>query len=65
MVENKFIPPRYGEPIPLVCIKCKHRFVGPNPRGSTLFEDIFSKRKKTQCPACGSKKVIPDPFIHW
>lgn len=50
-----FMPPRYGEPIPLLCLKCKRMFVGPNPKGSSIFDDIFKKNKRAKCPDCGSK----------
>ena len=60
-----FMPPRYGEPIPLLCLKCKRMFVGPNPKGSSIFDDIFKKNKRAKCPDCGSRNVIPHPGIHW
>lgn len=40
-----FMPPRYGEPIPLLCLKCKRMFVGPNPKGFSIFDDMFKKKK--------------------
>ena len=40
-------------------------FVGPNPKGSSIFDDIFKKNKRAKCPDCGSKNVIPHPGIHW
>jgi DNA-directed RNA polymerase subunit RPC12/RpoP len=60
-----FMPPRYGELVPLVCLKCHKHFVGPNPTGESIFEDLFKKRKKAKCPECGSYKVIRDPFIRY
>lgn len=65
MMGSNFFPPRYGEPIPLLCLNCKRMFVGPNPRGSKIFEDMIKKHKKAKCPDCGSKRVIPHPGIHW
>lgn len=59
-----FVPPLYGEHIPLLCLKCKKMFVGPNPKGEKLFEELI-KRKKAKCPNCGSKNVIPHPGVHW
>lgn len=56
-------PPRYGDPIPLVCTKCKKMFIGPNPKGIKLFDDFPKLKKKAQCPKCGSKKVVPYPGV--
>lgn len=58
-----FMPPRYGEPIPLLCLKCKRMFVGPNPKGFSIFDDMFKKKKNVKSPYCGSKKVIPHPGV--
>ena len=41
-----FMPPRYGELVPLICLKCHKHFVGPNPTGDRSFEDLLKKRKK-------------------
>ena len=60
-----FMPPLYGENIPLLCLKCKQMFVGPNPKGEKLFEAIYKNRKKAKCPNCGNKNVIPHPGVHW
>lgn len=65
MISNNFIPPKYGDPIPLLCIKCKNMFVGPNPQGSKEFIDLFKKNKKAKCPKCGSRSVIPHPGVLW
>ena len=62
---NSFYPPRHGEMIPLLCMKCKKRFVGPNPQGLRLFDDILKTSKRAQCPQCKSRRVIPDPWILW
>ena len=42
-----FMPPRYGELVPLICLKCHKHFVGPNPTGDRSFEDLLKKRKKS------------------
>ncbi len=63
-MSNSLRPPRYGEQIPLLCLKCNKMFIGPNPHGLRI-EKIFKNQKKTQCPECGSKKVVPNPYLHW
>ncbi len=64
-MQNKFMPPRYGEPVPLICLKCHKTFVGPNPKGPRIFDDLFSKVKRAKCPECGSRKVTRNPFIQY
>ena len=39
-----FMPPRYGELVPLICLKCHKHFVGPNPTGDRSLEDLLKKR---------------------
>jgi len=58
-----FMPPRYGESVPLICLKCHKYFVGPNPTGPRIFDDLFKKTKKAKCPACGSTRVARNPWI--
>lgn len=58
-----FVPPRYGELVHLICLKCHKHFIGPNPTGERIFEDLFKKRKKAKCPECGSSKVIRNPWV--
>lgn len=58
-----FMPPRYGESVPLICLKCHKHFVGPNPTGPRIFDDLFKKTKKAKCPACGSTRVARNPWI--
>lgn len=65
MISESFVPPRHGESIPLLCLECKKMFVGPNPRGSSLFGDLVNNHRKAKCPECGSKKVVPHPGVHW
>lgn len=60
---NGFMPPRYGAPVPLICIKCHKHFVGPNPDGQRIFGDLFRKDKKVKCPECGSVKVVRNPWV--
>lgn len=60
---NGFMPPRYGEPVPLVCLKCHKHFIGPNPTGAGIFEGLFNKSKKAKCPACGSTRVVRNPWV--
>ena len=61
---HNFYPPHAGETIVLLCTECHHMFMGPNPRG--LKSLILSRPvKKAKCPKCGSKKVVPHPFIHY
>ena len=62
---NKFMPPRLGEPVPLICLKCHKHFIGPNPSGSRFLDGLFSKTKKAKCPECGSSKVARNPFIQY
>jgi len=57
---QNFYPPMSGEEIFLKCKKCKAMFKGRNP-GSGI-RRLFSK---TVCPQCGSKKVFPDPRVHY
>ena len=58
------VPPQAGETIPLLCTKCHHMFLGQNPRGwKGLYLSV--PLKKAKCPKCGSKKVIPYPFIYY
>ena len=60
-----FMPPRYGERVHLICLKCHKHFIGPNPTGVRIFEDMFKNIKKAKCSECGSYKVIRDPFIRY
>ena len=62
---NKFMPPRYGEPVPLICLECHKTFVGPNPSGSKILDGLFTKLKKAKCPECGSRKVARNPMIQY
>lgn len=66
MIESNCVfPPCYGESILLLCTKCKKTFIGPNPRKAFMFGDIFKNVKPAKCPQCGSKKVVPRPFINY
>lgn len=64
IMKNVF-PPRYGEPIPLLCTECKRMFIGPNPKGTIFFDDFLNLKKRAKCPNCGSKKVVPHPGVHF
>lgn len=62
---NNVVPPRKGEPVPLICLKCHHHFVGPNPSGPSFLDDIFKKIKIAKCPKCGSRRVTRNPWINY
>ena len=57
------MPPRYGDPVPLICLKCHKHFVGPNPTGNRYLADIGKKIKRAKCPECGSYRVVRNPWI--
>lgn len=60
---NSFFSPRYGETVPLICLKCHKRFSGPNPTGRRIFEDIFKRKKRAMCPECGSRRIVRNPWV--
>ena len=60
---NGVMPPKYGEPVLLICLKCHKRFMGPNPNGLKTFDDLFKKIKRAKCPECGSARVVRDPWV--
>ena len=62
---NSFVPPTPGERIMLLCTKCKAMFSGPNPGYNSPFRFLCKPMKKAKCPNCGSKRVIPYPWIHY
>ena len=57
------MPPKKGDPVPLICLKCHNHFVGPNPKGSILFDDLLTMPKRAKCPKCGSYRVVRNPGI--
>ncbi len=61
---NNVVPPRHGEPVPLVCLKCHKHFIGPNPDGSKILGNIF-KKTRTKCPECGSRQIVRNPWIQY
>lgn len=62
---KNFYPPREETPIPLLCLECKKMFVGPCPRVGKVFDFFPKPAKKTVCPNCGSKKVVPHPAVRF
>lgn len=62
---NYFVPPKPGERIMLMCINCKKMFFGPNPGHNSPFPFLGKRVKKVKCPECGSKRVIPHPFVSY
>ena len=62
---QNFHPPREGEQIPLLCLKCKKMFSGPNPGDEKFFGLFHKPAKKAACPNCGSKKVVPHPAVRF
>ncbi len=62
---NNIIPPRKGAPVPLICIKCHHHFIGPNPRGINFLDDILPNSKRAKCPKCGSRRVEQNPWVNY
>jgi len=62
---SNFYPPRPGEIIFLTCLDCKNMFKGPNPGNNNPLRFLFPPVKKTRCPDCGGKKVVPHPAIHY
>lgn len=57
------VPPRYGELVPLICLKCHNHFIGPNPSGPSIPDDILKKIKRAKCPKCGSRRVVRNPWV--
>lgn len=66
IMQNNFMPPRPGEQVPLICLKCHKNFCGPNPGVTNcLLDRLFSRTKKAKCPECGSSKIVRNPYIHF
>ena len=61
---NKFSP-NHGEPVSLVCLKCRREFIGPNPEGLPFFAGFFDKTKNAKCPECGSTRVAVNPVVKY
>ncbi len=56
-----FMPPRAGDSIYLLCLKCGHRYKG---KMKGLVKGMpFPVKYKGKCPKCGSKRAIKDPAI--
>ena len=62
---HNMIPPKYGDPVPLICLTCHKHFIGPNPSGLRLFDDLFKKVKRAKCPECGSYRVVRNPWVYF
>lgn len=63
IMQNNFMPPRPGDQVPLICLKCHKNFIGPNPSGLSFLDRLFSKTKRAKCPECSSSKVVRNPYI--
>lgn len=63
MINNLHLP-LAGETILLLCKQCHHIFYGPNPSGIKIPTLVISA-KKAKCSKCGSKKIVPHPFIFY
>lgn len=59
------IMPRAGETVHLLCMKCRHTFMGPCPDISGLGVLLNICVKKAKCPKCGSYKVILSPMMRY
>ena len=57
--------PRPGESVYLLCMNCKHSFLGPCPDRFGLSELTNKKIQTSKCPKCNSIRVMLSPFVKY
>ena len=59
------VKPQPGETVVLLCLNCHYSFFGPCPKVSVFPSFITHFIRKSECPKCGKKKVVMNPWVRY